>query len=97
MLYVLGAPKERFCKQDGSRSEGSHKSCLIMVCPVFTYEDMKYLVIHKWNLCNTLVLRLEKYFVLCKQSGSRSGGSRESCLIGVCSVFLLRITCKPVN
>ena len=61
-----------------------------MVCPVFTYEDMKYLVIHKWNLCNTLVLRLEKYVVLCEQSGSRSGGSRDKWLVTVCSVCFRR-------
>ena len=52
------------CKQGGPRSGGSREKCLIRVCPVFAYEDMKYLIIHKWNLCNTLVLRLQNVLII---------------------------------
>ena len=65
--YARAAALNIFCKQSGSRSSGSRKSCLVMVHYV-AYGDMKCLIIHKQvePICSCGGFKL-----FCKHDGSR--------------------------
>ena len=83
LLYVRAVALRRFCKQSGSRSAGSRKSCLVMahsVC-LWGYEISD----HTCAIC-----AFGGFKMFCKQNRSRSSGSLESCLVMVHSVCLRR-------
>ena len=74
-----------FCKQNRSRSSGSLESCLVMVHSVCLrrYDISDHIQVDMKQVELVLYARAAALNFFCKQSGSRSSGSRESCLVTV--------------
>ena len=74
-----------FCKQNRSRSSGSLESCLVKVHYVCLrrYDISDHIQVDMKQVELVPYARAAALNIFCKQSGSRSSGSRESCLVMV--------------
>ena len=79
-----------FCRRNRSRSSGSLESCLVMVHSVCLrrYDTSDHIQVDMKQVELVLYARAAALNFFCKQSGSRSSGSRESCLVMVHYVCL---------
>ena len=88
---ACAAALKRFGKQSRSRTSGSHESCLNRVYSVclWGFEISDHTQVDMKQVELVLYARAAALRRFCKQSGSKSAGSRESCLVMVHSVCLL--------